>query len=228
MLEPKLSYSQCGEDLVIDFLAKHILHIDEIYYLDLGSNHPVHFNNTYALYKAGHRGVSIDANPLFKKEYATYRKDDKFINCGVGPKIGKLMFYEIDPDTLSTFSEETALEYTKSGNHKIIKKRKVPVLTVEKIISKYCSKVPNLLSIDIEGLDYEILSGIDFTAWRPAIVCAETLGYSENATGRKLDEIKELLVDSGFMIYADTYINTIFVSLQAWRDGSPEIGEVKK
>ncbi len=43
------------------------------------------------------------------------------------------------------------------------------------------------------------------------VICVETLGYSESFEGKKESEIIDLLVSKGYMIYADTYINTIMV-----------------
>lgn len=109
------SFSQCGEDIIIKFLAHHVLHIKDIIYLDLGSNHPTHLNNTYLFYVEGCYGVSVDANQVFIKMYHDLRPRDKFIHCGVGNKSGELTFYEMEPDSLSTFSLETAMNYTKNA-----------------------------------------------------------------------------------------------------------------
>lgn len=44
----KISYSQCGEDLVVDFL---LAGEKNIFYVDIGVNDPRKINNTYKLYK---------------------------------------------------------------------------------------------------------------------------------------------------------------------------------
>ncbi|HIL70794.1 MAG TPA: FkbM family methyltransferase, partial [Verrucomicrobia bacterium] len=58
----KQSYSQCGEDLLIQFIFKTMKRSD-LRYLDIGAHDPVKFNNTFGLYRAGHRGVCIEPNP---------------------------------------------------------------------------------------------------------------------------------------------------------------------
>lgn len=216
MTDQQISFSQCGEDIIMLFLAEHILHLEEIYYLDLGANDPMKFNNTYLFYKKGWHGVSVDPNSYFKKLYKSTRPDDKFVCAGVGVENSKIKFFEIEPHTLSTFSEQEAKYYTSSGVHTIKSIENKPVHTVEKILKKYCRKKPNLMTIDIEGFDLEILKSINFSDWKPDIICAETLEYSPSGNGKKIKSIIKLLEDVGYIVYADTYINTIFVSKESW------------
>jgi hypothetical protein len=70
--------------------------------------------------------------------------------------------------------------------------------------------------LDIEGLDYDILNDWDFEKYRPEIFCIETITYTENNTENKIDKIIDLMKLKGYRVYADTYINTIFVSENAW------------
>ena len=75
---------------------------------------------------------------------------------------------------------------------------------------------PNLVSLDIEGLDYEILSAWDFEFFRPEVFCVETLTYTEDNSERKLVGIIDLMNSKGYRVYADTYVNTVFVCETAW------------
>ncbi len=210
------SYAQSGEDLIIFFLARHILHLPYIYYLDLGANHPTQLNNTHLFYEEGFQGVSVDANPYFEHLFKTKRPKDKFINCGVGTKNGSANFYEIEPHTLSTFSEAEARRYSSYIGHRVVKKSKKKIYTVETIIIKYCEKVPNILSLDVEGLDFDILQSINFNKWSPDIVCVETLEYTNDNKERKVNKIIDYLKERNYKLYADTYINSIFVLEDSW------------
>ncbi len=69
---------------------------------------------------------------------------------------------------------------------------------------------PNLISLDVEGLEMPILRSIDFKQFRPEVFCVETLDFD---TGDKETRSKEpalFLEEKGYFIYADTWINTIF------------------
>ena len=69
----------------------------------------------------------------------------------------------------------------------------------------------------MEGWDYEILSAIDFDNSRPTIICIESISFSANGNGVKDDRINSLLSENGYMLYADTNINSIFVLEKLWR-----------
>src|SRR5687767_14678229 len=68
------SYSQHGEDRVILELLRTAA-VDGPY-VDIGSNHPFVYNNTFLLYTNGWRGVCIDPLPRFGDLYRRWRPDD--------------------------------------------------------------------------------------------------------------------------------------------------------
>ncbi len=217
----KPSYSQSGEDLIVDFLFKNMLHQDQLSYLDIGSSDPLALNNTYLFYTQGFRGVCVDANPYFEPLYKQQRPEDIFVCAGIGSKEGLTDFYEIEPRTLSTFSEEEANRYTAGGNHKLLGPIKVPMLRLESILSKYFKeKLPNFLSVDVEGLDDQVLRAAFQAKWFPAVVCVETLTYTQDASETKIQETADLMKSNDYIMYGDTYINSIFVHKAAWDNRS--------
>lgn len=213
--DAKKSYAQCGEDLIIDHLIK-LIGVNEPFYLDLGAHHPNYLSNTYFFYERGFTGVCVEADPSLIKAFEKVRQRDIILNLGVGLKRSALDFYLMSSKTLNTFSKAEADRYVSYGNQKIEKVIKVEIDTVNSIIKKYCKRVPNLISLDVEGLDFMILQSFDFDQFRPEIFCIETLSYTEDKTERKLTEIIELMNQKGYMVYADTYINTIFVDKIIW------------
>ncbi len=42
-------------------------------YIDVGCNHPKRFSNTYALYRAGWRGLAVDLDPSLCKQFRLAR-----------------------------------------------------------------------------------------------------------------------------------------------------------
>ena len=209
------SYSQCGEDVIIEHLLN-VIGLNKLYYLDLGAHHPSYLSNTYYFYKKGLEGVCVDADPTLISAFEKIRRRDIILNLGVGLEKSVLDFYLMSSKTLNTFSKTEAERYVSYGNQQIEKVIKVEIETVNSIIKKYCKKVPNLVSLDVEGLDFMILQSFDFDQFRPEIFCIETLSYTEDKTERKLTKIIDLMNQKGYMVYADTYINTIFVDKSIW------------
>ena len=79
-------------------------------------------------------------------------------------------------------------------------------------------RTPDLVSLDVEGWDLDILRSIDFARYRPYVFCVETISYAEgDGSGVKSTEIHALMLENGYRLYADTYINSIFVAESSWR-----------
>jgi FkbM family methyltransferase len=212
----KKSYSQCGEDLIIDFIFS-ALGIKDPVYLDLGANHYMYLNNTYHFYEKGSRGVLVEPDPELYNDLKKKRNFDVCLNVGVGlNKEENADFYILTSKTLNTFSKEEAERYCSYGQQKIEKIIQIPLLSVNKIIEENFKSSPNFVSIDVEGLDYEIIQSWDFEKYRPEVICVETITYTEDRNEKKIQEIIDYMVAENYFIYADTYINTIFVDQSVW------------
>lgn len=213
-----VSYAQCGEDLIINHLMG-LLGIHNPVYLDIGAHHPTYLSNTYFFYKKGCRGVCVEPDPQLFNKIADKRKRDTCLNVGVGSDNcsgDKMDFFIMSTPTLNTFSEEEARRYQSYGNQKIKKIVSIPLISVNELFATHFKETPNLVSIDVEGLDLQIVEAIAFDRFRPQVFCIETLTYTEDRTEKKIHEIIDLMFGRGYISYADTYINTIFVEKNAW------------
>lgn len=215
-LGSKVTFSQCGEDVIIDHIFRN-RGINHISYLDIGANHPILSNNTYLFYRNGGKGVCVEPNPSLCELIQSERPNDTCLNLGVSTNTDKeLDFYIMSPHTLSTFSKEDAENLALNPNYKIEGVKKVLLANYNSIVKKYFSIAPNLISIDVEGLNEEIVTSIDFSTNRPNVFCIETTDYSEVSFAQKNQNIIRKFTDNGYLIYADTYLNTIFVDANSF------------
>jgi FkbM family methyltransferase len=213
----KISYSQCGEDIILRQLLM-ALGISKVSYLDIGAHHPTYLSNTYLFYENGDNGVCVEPDPSLFRAFGKKRPRDIHLNCGVGVVPGEADFFVMSTSTLNTFSKEEAERYQSYGQQRIMKTIRIELETINEIIRQNFEKSPNLISLDVEGLDYLILQNFDFKKYRPEVFCLETLSYTEDKSERKLTEIIELMHANDYLTYADTYINTIFVDTAAWNN----------
>lgn len=147
------------------------------------------------------------------------RGRDKVINAGV--KIGensREKFYIMSNKVLNTFSKVEAERYVSYGSTSIEEVKKIVVKSINSIIEENFTSCPNFISIDVEGLDYDIISDLDLNKYRPEVICIETLTYTEDNTECKIQKIIDYMLGKNYMIYADTYINTIFVDSEKWKN----------
>ena len=216
-INKKVSYSQCGEDLIIDFIFT-TLKIESPTYLDLGAHHPYYLSNTAFFYLKNSFGVSVEPDPDLFKLIKNERPNEISLNVGVGIEGSEVAdFYIMNIPTLNTFSKSEAERYASYPGKSIKEIIMLPLLTVNQIIqSNFKGKTPNFVSLDVEGMDFEIVNSFEFDKYRPEVFCIETLTYTEDNTERKLNNIIEYMLNKDYFLYADTYINSIFVDKKKW------------
>ncbi len=211
------SYSQSAEDIIIRRILNR-MGVRKITYIDIGCNHPIELNNTYLAYKNGGQGVLADANPDLSKIISRKRKRDKFVNTGIAAKsTEKMIFYTLSYSVLSTFDKKLAEKIISNGKIKILNEQKVPVIGINDFLKIYFNKKTDFVSLDVEGFDAEIIHEWDFTKYKPAVFCVETISNpAEGKKQTKISDIIEVFKRENYIVYADTYINTIFVDKQKW------------
>jgi FkbM family methyltransferase len=210
------SFSQSGEDRIVAFVFK-VLGMSKPSYLDVGAYHPYHLSNTALLRLGGSRGINVEPDVDAFRTIVRHRKSDLNLNVGVGGEAGRLTFYRMSSPALNTFSRESAelaIEESK-GRETIVSTHDVEIRTVADIIAQH-GRCPDFMSLDVEGLDLEILQTMPSWPSKPSVLCVETMTYSEHGAGVKLTEIGDLLVEYGYQPFADTYLNTIFVDKDRW------------
>jgi len=215
----KTSFSQCGEDLIIKLIFE-TLEVKKPFYIDIGAHHPFHLSNSALFYKEGANGICIEPDPVLFQNIKKERCRDVCLNIGVSGSgdLEELLFYKMSTPSLNTFSKKEAEKYRDDYGYQIENVIKVPVMPVSKVLSDYlCNKRVDLLSLDVEGMDLEILQGWNFLEHRPLVACLETLEFSNDRSGVKLTEIIDFMKSKDYMVYADTYINTIFVDSKIYK-----------
>ena len=209
------SYSQAGEDKIIEFILSYLGEKNiGLSYLDIGCNDYKSLSNSYALYKKGVRGVLIDANPIYIDEIKMYRPEDIVLNCGIGAKNSeKMKFYILNTPGLDSFNLESIEEAKRQTPWiEIVDEIEVPVYTLDEIYEKYFASVPTIVSLDVEGLEMDILKSTNFEKYRPYIFIIETTEYREKISiTNKRNDIIEFMQKNDYVEYAFTGVNSIFI-----------------
>lgn len=214
----KLYYSQYGEDKILDFALKILKNknlIDYVSYLDIGGCFPVDSSNSYFLYKLGYQGVVVEAVPELANKFKMLRKRDIVLNIGITSEgiDADMPFYYAD-GVCGSFEKSAVLEaLDKCGFDSCVKSMSISVTSINDIMKKYFLEKPLFLcSIDVEGLDEDVLRSFDFKSFKPYFFCVETAELSgERFLGKKNSEIASFMLSKGYEVYADTYVNTIFI-----------------
>ena len=167
-----VTYAQHGDDIVIRAVFDS-LGIDNPSYLDIGAHHPTNISNTKLFYDAGSRGINVEANPYLFQQFLIERPEDVNLNFGVGKQSGFLEFFMIDEYSgRDSFDYDTVMDFIiENPEFKIHEIRELPVMTVSQVLIN--KTIPDFLTIDVEGKDFEILSSIDYQRYPFKLICVE-------------------------------------------------------
>lgn len=203
-----LSYSQEGEDLI---LHRFLENKSNGFYVDVGAHHPKRFSNTYMFYKKGWRGINIDPMPGSLDNFNKERPDDINLEIGISNTQGELKYHMFNESALNTFSAVEANKKNGLRNYKIIGTKLIPTFSLEYIFDNYLDdkQTIDFISIDVEGLDLEVLKSNDWNRYRPQLVLIEDLqrlSLNEFITNSELYSYLNLL---NYELVAKT-LNTLF------------------
>lgn len=167
-----LCYTRNFEDVMIQRVLQAV---QKGCYIDVGASVPEGDSNTFALYQQGWRGLCVE--PL---EYAHFwqqsRPRDIFINGAAGSQAGELTLYVYNQaQQISTGNLQT-VAHLKQFNMQPTHQRQVPVHTLSTLIDTHLGERPiHLLSIDVEGMEREVLLGLNTQRHRPWLVVVESV-----------------------------------------------------
>src|SRR5262249_54504 len=171
LLDPhgRCSYAQTGEDRIIES------YVDPTragFYVDVGCHHPFRKSNTLSLYSRGWRGVVVDGNSQLIRLFKHVRPRDTAICAIVSNQEHPITFTLAKQSELSTVSSKFERDWI--GESGVKGRVAVNAVRLQTIMEE--SGVPSnfdLLSIDVEGHDYEVLTSFNIDAFRPRIIVIE-------------------------------------------------------
>jgi FkbM family methyltransferase len=201
------SYSQEGEDMIIErFLENR----SDGFYVDVGAHHPIKFSNTYRLYRRGWRGLNIDANPGSMAVFRWIRPRDINVEAAASSSSKELTYYIFNEPALNTFNKALALERQSSG-HCISGEVTIMTSPLWQLLDQYVpphTKI-DLLTVDVEGLDYDVLLSNDWGRYSPEFILAECIGRP-TLDKTNLDPIAQLLSKQHYLMIAKTMYTVLF------------------
>lgn len=202
------SYSQEGEDLILEaYLYKR----SSGFYVDVGAHHPKRYSNTYRLYLRGWRGLNIDANPGSMQIFRRIRPRDINVEAAVSSVTQELTYYVFADPALNTFDRELASKWASEKSF-ITQEVKILPVPLWNLLDQYVP--PNvaidLLSVDVEGLDYDVLQSNDWDRYSPEYIlveCLDTMAFDSDCS----DPIRQFLSDRCYRPTAKTKNTMLFI-----------------
>lgn len=161
-------YAQFAEDVCIRSLLPRT---DEGFFVDVGCYHPRKFNNTWALYRRGWRGVNIDVDDIKVKAFNLVRPQDVNIHAAVSDAQGDIRYWS---NGLYSLTTSVSADYVADKPGYIEKTAPARQLTDILDATRFKDRAIDFLSVDAEGHDLEVLHSLDFARYSPSLIAVET------------------------------------------------------
>jgi FkbM family methyltransferase len=205
----KKTYSQHGEDLIIDKLLNYK---ENGFYIDIGAYDPNRFSNTKRFYLKGWQGINIEPNTKNYRKFISQRSRDINLNVGIGNVNDELKYYYFFPETLSTFSVDESNQYIKEG-YKLIEIRQVQVNKLKDVLTQHkISRKIDFMNIDTEGFELNVLKSNDWNKFRPSIICIESAKHTNAVKSNHEITIHKFLIKQKYKVAYRNELNSIYIA----------------
>jgi len=208
------TFSQSGEDRILHALFSNFSDRQQLHYFDIGAAFAAGHNNSYLAYTMGGSGVLVEADPTYLSEYRSVRPRDRHVSAAIVPNRMRandfVAFHIMADQGWSSASDEHIAIADQLGKGKPKETIMVPCLTINELLDRYNDgREIDFISIDIEGLDREVLDELEADRFQPKAVLAENSGG--------IPVHKELMEAKGYEMYAFTFINSLYIKRRKFR-----------
>jgi len=183
--------------------------------LDVGANDGVTISNSLPFVELGWRAILIEPAPaVFKKLVANCGSRDNVtcLQIACCDKSGEAdLYFGLDGEDgfMSTLCRSDNEWFSSARSSKSVN---VKTDTITNILKRYqAPNRPGILLVDCEGMDYEVLLGLDFGQFRPTVIVTEEYEWEPEKHAAKYT----LLIRANYSLVQKMGFNTVWVDRSA-------------
>jgi len=196
--------------------------------LSIGENDGKKYSNALALIEKGWIATLVEPSPTVFPKLSNLHAGNPNVYClqvGVGSINNVLTFYESgtllnegDLSLVSTLKKEETLRW--SAANIPFTERMVFVVTFDRLLDMSPVKTFDFVSIDIEGMELEVLPQIDFNALKTKLICVENNSKDE-------DKFDAVIAPFGFYLLHKNAENLIYAKRDFIENNTTASQEIK-
>lgn len=188
-------YSSNSEDYILRMLLPYATGS----YIETGAWHPTEGSNSYVFYERGWRGLLIEPHPAWARRVMSGRPEDVVINCGAGDTEGEMIL------NLAGQASSLRTEWSMTPTSEL----KVKIRRLDDILKDHPQfNKPDFFSLDVEGYELEALNGVDWSLFRPTVICIEAVEW--NPFQRVHDKWEHILLNHGYKLICHNLQNRFY------------------
>lgn len=194
-------FGQEGEDAVFSGFLSYGSGVG--FFVDVGAHHPTRFSNTWKFYQAGWRGINIDPTPGSMRSFRELRPEDINLEVGISREAARRKFYCYNEPALNGIDNDRQ-EELKDTQYRLEGVINIETLPLSDVLERHgrMFKSPNFLTIDVEGLEIEVLSSHNWGRFSFDFVLIEQRLPDLVALGES--EVCQFMMDRGYKAVACT------------------------
>jgi FkbM family methyltransferase len=178
------------------------------FYVDVGAHHPDRFSNTRLLRDRGWRGINIDGTPGSMEAFRRARPDDINVEAIISSDGEPHEFFEFDEPALNSVSRALSTERAAKTDYRIVASTTLPTRTLRDVLDEFLPPRVSIdvMSVDVEGHDFDVLESNDWARFRPRLLLVEVLNTPLSALADS--DIVQLLDVHGYELQSKL-VNTV-------------------
>jgi FkbM family methyltransferase len=189
------------------------------FFVEVGANDPQNHSQTWLLERRGWRGILIEPLLRFQEALRSARPGAQVVRAACGPPghppTAELFVGEdTEHSTLRPNTVDAATRYAAA--------EVVPVLTLDEILEQAGNPRVDFVSIDVEGLQLDVLRGFDLARHRPRLLFVEdhllSWGTHRHVTARGYRLVKRTRLNNWYVpADAPFALTTRWERVRLWR-----------
>jgi FkbM family methyltransferase len=202
---PSINFSSFAEDKIVFQL----LPADTGFYVDVGAFHPIVGSNTYKLYLRGWRGVTIEPNPDNARLFPRVRPGDRHLVMGIALEAGEYPYHRSEHAAMNHFGSAVSMET-------------IHCAPLDSVLDP--QRHIDFLSIDCEGMDFDVVQSLDWTRQRPTVICIEDYEQRDLGSAVGASLIRGFMYAQDYWLIGQSLDSFIYVDDRAFFKPAPQSG----